>query len=134
MTWRNSSRASSNCTSPPAFTWTNLQFIVTATGTNTTLRFALENDPSYFGLDDVRVTPVPTPVFRTAARVISQFALTWGTATDLVYQVQYKTNLFQSDWLNWGAPILATNSALTIYDTSDPSPNAQRYYRLIVSP
>lgn len=135
--WNTNASASNSVfawTSPPAFTWTNLQFIVTATGTNTTLRFALENDPSYFGLDDVRVTPVPTPVFRTAARVISQFALTWGTATDLVYQVQYKTNLFQSDWLNWGAPILATNSALTIYDTSDPSPNAQRYYRLIVSP
>ncbi len=135
--WNTNASASNSVfawSSPPAFTWTNLQFIVTATGTNTTLRFALENDPSYFGLDDVRVTPMPATVFRTAARVTSQFALTWGTATDLVYQVQYKTNLLQGNWLNWGAPILATNSALTIYDANDPSPNAQRYYRLIVSP
>ena len=48
-------------TTPPAMGWTNMKFIVTATGTNTTLQFAVENDPAYFGLDDVSVTPVNPP-------------------------------------------------------------------------
>lgn len=43
---------------PPAFSWTNFQFTVAATSTNTTLQFLAENQPGYFGLDDVSVTPL----------------------------------------------------------------------------
>ena len=35
--------------------WTNMEFIVSATGTNTVLAFGFRNDPSYFGLDDISV-------------------------------------------------------------------------------
>ena len=50
-----------NVTSPGVFAWTNQKFIVTATGTTTTLQFGFENDPAYFGLDDISVTPVNPP-------------------------------------------------------------------------
>jgi alpha-tubulin suppressor-like RCC1 family protein len=46
-------------TNPPAFSWTNLQFLVTATGANTVLQFDAENDNAWFGLDDVSVLPEP---------------------------------------------------------------------------
>ncbi|HEX7653462.1 MAG TPA: hypothetical protein VF607_08150, partial [Verrucomicrobiae bacterium] len=41
-------------------TWTQFQFIVIASGTATPLEFGFQNDPAYFGLDDVTVTPVNT--------------------------------------------------------------------------
>jgi hypothetical protein len=44
---------------PPAFGWTNLEFLVMATDTNTTLEIRAENVPGYFGLDEISVTPVP---------------------------------------------------------------------------
>ena len=37
---------------------TNLQFAVRATGTSTVLQFRFQNEPSYFGLDDVSVVPL----------------------------------------------------------------------------
>jgi Pro-kumamolisin, activation domain/Bacterial Ig-like domain (group 3)/Immunoglobulin domain/Domain of unknown function (DUF5011)/Viral BACON domain len=48
-------------TNPPTMAWTSLKYIVTATGNNTTLQFAAENDPAYFGLDDISVIPVNPP-------------------------------------------------------------------------
>jgi uncharacterized repeat protein (TIGR03803 family) len=44
-------------TNAPAFNWTNLQFEIVATGSSTVLDFGFKNDPSYFGLDAVSVTP-----------------------------------------------------------------------------
>jgi hypothetical protein len=46
---------------PPALSWTNKNLIVTATGSSTTLQFGYRNDPNYFGLDDISVTPVSLP-------------------------------------------------------------------------
>src|SRR5208282_672100 len=46
---------------PGVLAWTNQKFIVTATGTNTVLQFGLRNDPAYFGIDDISVTPVALP-------------------------------------------------------------------------
>ena len=135
--WNTNSAASNavlTLTYPPAFPWVNEQFLLTATCTNTTLEFVAQDFPNYFGLDDVQVTPVPKTEFRSAVCSANSFQLTWGAATNLVYQVQYKTNLWQTNWLNWGDPITATSSALSIWDANDPATNAQRFYRLIVSP
>src|SRR5208282_6027042 len=79
--------------------WTNLQFIVTATGPSTVLQFGFQDNHYYLGLDDISVAPVPVPAFQTATRTSSTFNLTWGTMTGLVYQVQYKTNLLQTNWI-----------------------------------
>jgi PKD repeat protein len=46
----------------PALGWTNLQFVVTATGTNTVLQFGFRDDPSYLGLDDISVVPAQSGI------------------------------------------------------------------------
>jgi hypothetical protein len=46
-----------NQTNIPAIGWTNLQFNVSATGTNTVLEFGFRDDPSFLGLDDISVYP-----------------------------------------------------------------------------
>ena len=35
----------------------------------------------------------------------------------------------QTDWLNWGPPIVATNSTMTMLDTLEPDPC--RFYRVM---
>jgi PKD repeat protein len=42
---------------PESIGWTNLQFVVSATGTNTVLEFGFRDDPSFLGLDDISVYP-----------------------------------------------------------------------------
>jgi hypothetical protein len=123
-----------NQTNMPFTTWTNLQFIVTATGASTVLQFGFRDDPYYLGLDDISVTPIPVPSFLAATKTSSTFNLTWGTMTGLVYQVQYKTNLPQTNWINLGKPLIATSTNLTVSDTNAISSSPQRFYRLVVSP
>ncbi|MDR3459342.1 MAG: protease pro-enzyme activation domain-containing protein [Verrucomicrobiae bacterium] len=117
--------------SPGAFSWTNLQFIVTANAAGTVLQFGAENDAAYFGLDDIGVTHVPALTFKTAIRTNGIFNLAWATATGLVYQVQYKTNLLQTNWLSLIKPTTAASTNLSATDTSSSS---QRFYRLGVAP
>jgi hypothetical protein len=114
--------------------WTNLQFIVTATGPSTVLQLGFRDDPYYLGLDDISVTPVPVPAFRAATKTSSSFNLTWGTMAGLVYQVQYTTNLVQTNWINLGKPLIATNVNLTMSDTNAISSSPQRFYRVQVLP
>jgi hypothetical protein len=52
-------------TNLPATGWRNLQFVVTATGTNTVLQFGSRDDSSYLGLDDVSVLPTPAGTLKT---------------------------------------------------------------------
>jgi hypothetical protein len=59
--------------------------------------------------------------------------LAWITASGFTYQVQYKTNLLQSEWINLGPPTAATGILLTISDTNAPLSSSQRFYRLVVS-
>ena len=92
------------------------------------------DDPYYFGLDDISVTPFTAPAFQATTRISSTFNMTWGTTTGLVYQLQYVTNLLQTNWINLGSPLVATKSSLTVSDTNALSSSPQRYYRFMVSP
>jgi len=120
-------------TSPPAFAWTNLQFLVSATDTNTTLQIQAENYANYFGLDDIAVTPIPAPTFQTAVASGNDFLLCWLTAPGLAYQVQYKTDLAQLGWVNLGGSFVATNSTSTLLDSNAIRSAPKRYYRVVVS-
>jgi len=119
---------------PPAFAWTNFNFVVTATGTNTTLQFGAENQLDYFGLDDVSVTVVPPPSFSGLARATNGLAFTWNTLANVGYILQYKTNLLQPNWLNLGGTNTATTNTLTQSDTNAFGASPQRFYRVSVSP
>lgn len=119
-------------TNPPVWAWTNLQFLVTAGGSQSVLQFGFQNNPAYFGLDDVSVTPVPPAVLQSVALAGSNVRLRWSALSNLVYQVQYKTNLFQAGWVNLGKAVTATNSSITTTDA--PGSDPQRFYRLLVLP
>ena len=121
-------------TSPPALTWTNLQFMVLATSTSTVLQLGAENNDNYFGLDDISVTAIPPLKFQSAAPGANGLALGWSAAPGVVYQVEYRTNLLQTNWLALGSPITATNAYLTLSDTNARPTSPSRFYRLMASP
>jgi len=132
----NSPSANTICSlvSPPVLTWTNLLFMVTATGASTVLQFAVENDNGYFGLDDVSVTPLAEPRFQTAWVSATSFNLAWIAAAGLSYQAQYKTNLLQGNWQNLGPAVTPNSGALTASDPNALQSSQQRFYRLVVAP
>jgi hypothetical protein len=120
---------------PPAFGWTNFNFVVTAAGPATVLQFGAENDPSGFGLDDVSVTPIPRPSFSSVQNTPGGLALTWLTLPNVGYLLQYKTNLLQPGWLSLGGATTAVTNTLTLVDASPAPPiSSQRFYRVVVSP
>ena len=116
----------------PSPGWTNLLFIVTATGPGTILQFGSQDDNSYLGLDDVSVVPLPVTSFRSAVKANNNITFTWNTLAGLAYQLQYKTNLTQANWINLGNPGAATGATATTADVAPADP--QRFYRLIVLP
>ena len=131
MSW-NTNLASTNTllslTNPAAFAWTNMQFIVAAAGTNTTLLFAAQNNPDWFGLDDVNVWPIPNPSFRSVVKTNgNNLIFSWNALSNFAYQVQYSTNLAKTNWV-----ILSTNTAtgpiLTYTNAFGSDP--QRFYRI----
>jgi hypothetical protein len=113
--------------------WTNLQFIVTATASSAVLQLGFRDDPYYLGLDDVSVTPVPVTAFQPAIlmQTNNAFNFTWNAITGLVYQVQFKTNLLQTNW-SVLANIAATNTAMTFVDTNPITGSPQKFYRLLL--
>jgi hypothetical protein len=121
----------------PFTAWTNLQFIVTATSVSTVLQFGFEDTPYYLGLDDISVTPIMPPAFKAAQQTTAPttaFNLTWSAVAGLVYQVQYNTNLLQTNWINLGSPITATTNTLSISDTNAFSSSPSRFYRVVELP
>jgi hypothetical protein len=123
-----------NQTNMPYTTWTNLQFIVTAASASTVLQFGFKDPPSYLGLDDISVTPISPPVFKTAQKAINTFNLTWSAVTGLAYQAQYTTNLLQTNWINLGGPLVATNGTVTLSDPNASSSSPCRFYRVVELP
>jgi hypothetical protein len=119
-----------NQTNVPAMAWTNLQFLVAATAATTPLRFGFRNDPAYFGFDDVSVTPVAPLFFKSTVKSADDFQLAWNSTPGVVYQIQYKTNLLQPDWINLGSATAAQTNTLTMTDTNAFQSSAQRFYRV----
>lgn len=120
-------------TNPPAFDWTNFQFVVTADATNTVLEFAAEHDQNYFGLDDVTVTPVPPVGFANVWADTNGFNLTWLSLAGLNYNIQYTTNLDQADWQTL-SPIAALTNVTAFVDTNMAPGCGQAFYRLVFVP
>jgi hypothetical protein len=112
--------------------WTNLQFIVTATGSSTVLQFGFRNNPAWFGLDDISVVAIPPAIFSSLTKTNNNVSFSWSAMAGLMYQVQYTTNLTQPNWINLGNAITATNSTATATDA--PGTDSQRFYQLLVLP
>ncbi|SPE48899.1 putative Tripeptidyl-peptidase I [Verrucomicrobia bacterium] len=112
--------------------WTNLRFSAWSSGTNTDFRLGFQDDPSYLGLDDVTVTPIPQPNFQTASNSGGAITFSWSAVPGADYQVQYRTDLTHGDWTNLGNILTATNATAT---ASDPTAaDRQRFYRVVLAP
>jgi subtilase family serine protease len=119
----------------PFTAWTNLQFMVAATSASTVLQIGFEDTPYYLGLDDVSATPVSSSLIKLAQKPAAKnadFNFTCGATAGLRYQVQYKTNLFQTNWINLGKPLVAATNTLTISDTNAFLCSPRRFYRLVI--
>jgi uncharacterized repeat protein (TIGR03803 family) len=75
-----------------------------------------------YGRGTVFQLSVPmTPAFRTVTQKGGKLTLTWSTFAGQSYQIQQKTNLTQTNWINLGTATTATNSTATTSDTIEPS-------------
>lgn len=116
---------------PSTGEWTNMQFTVPATANSTILEFGSRNDTSYFGLDDVSVTPV-TPVLQALTKAGKSIQFSWNSLSGFAYQLQYSTNLSKGNWSNLGSSIPATGTSTSVTTTIGPDP--QRFYRIQLIP
>jgi subtilase family serine protease len=110
------------------FDYSNLVFVVQATANLTALKLGFRNDNGVFSLDNVSVVPVPTPTIQTAAVVNHALQLGWNALPGLNYQVQYKTNLLQSSWIDLSTVITATGNHMMFTDSL--ASLHSRFYRL----
>jgi len=78
--------------------WLPYQFLVTATGSTSTLKFGFRDDPAYLGLDEVFVSAIAPPVFQSIVKTNKLINLSWSALPDYIYGLQYKTNLMQTNW------------------------------------
>ena len=60
------------------------------------------------------------------------FSLSWSAIPGRTYQVQYKTDLNEAEWNDFGAPITAHDLTITIDDLIGA--NARRFYRVGLLP
>ena len=60
----------------------------------------------------------------------SHVEISWNSAADFTYLVQYSTNLNVSDWFDLGPPMMGTGSPMTVTDAI-PTGSAQKLYRVL---
>jgi len=72
------------------------------------------------------------PVFQTPTQNGNSINLAWTSIAGLSYQVQYATNLTQSNWVSIGAAVVATNSTSFASDFLGSAP--QKFYRVLLLP
>ena len=114
----------------PALGWTNLQFMVTATGTQTDLQFGFRDDLSYLGLDDLRVVPAQVTVNAPQLNILPSGAnviLTWP-AIFTAFTLQSTTNLISPIVWDTVSPVsTVVNGQNTVTNSTSVT---QQYYRL----
>ena len=71
------------------------------------------------------------PRLQAVAKAGNTLTFTWSATAGRAYQVQYKTNLTEPNWLNLGSPITGTGGTATAFDLMT---NAQRFYRVELLP
>jgi hypothetical protein len=79
---------------------------------------------------DPAAQPSDAPYLQPLTQTSGVLTLAWTAVPGERYQVQYKSDLIQTNWANLCDPITATNASTT---ASDPiGPDLQRFYRIIV--
>ena len=121
----------------PALGWTNLQFVVTATGPSTVLQFGFRDDPTSLGLDDISVVPAQPCIVGISLSGTNLVINANNGLSGRSYFVLMTTNLTlpPSQWMPVATMVLNTSGNFTLTATNAVDPNApQRFYRLELSP
>ena len=116
-------------TNAGAFGWTNLQFVVPAASTSSTLQFYFNNGPGAFGLDDVSVGTA-APVLQSATVTGGNITFTWNGIANYSYQIQSTTNIITPNWTNMSAPITGTGNPVSASEPAGTGP--KRFYRVLL--
>jgi hypothetical protein len=111
--------------------WTNMQFTLPATNTSTVLSFGFRNDPAFYGFDDVSVMAEKPVLLQPTQRGGLQ-TFFWNAIVGGNYQVQYTTNLNNTNWISLGGTIAATNVIMTT--TNAALTNGAEYFRVLLVP
>ncbi len=114
---------------------------VLTNGIGSDARFALPNGVAVDSRGNVYVADqghnairrgIPLPVCQAAALANDTLTLTWNAAVGQVLQMQYTTDVGQSNWISLGEQFVCTNSTIQVPDLVISG--AQRYYRVLVTP
>lgn len=74
----------------------------------------------------------PPPAFSSAIVSNDQLTLSWSSLSGQTYRVQYSTNILGINWTDLLPDVTATNSNAS--ESVSTSPDAQRFYRVMVLP
>ena len=107
----------------PAFTVTNVTGASVSNNYSVIITSASGSVTSSVVVVNVELPPVTTG----RSTNVGGITFTWGSTSNLVYQLQYATNLISPGWQNIGAPITATNNLIS---TSDIPSGSQGFYRV----
>ncbi|MGD0261293.1 MAG: hypothetical protein ABSD29_15885 [Verrucomicrobiota bacterium] len=77
-----------------------------------------------------QMAPV-TPAITSPACAGGTLSFQWTAISNAAYQVQYSTNLLQTNWMNLGSTLTATN---TFMSSSYAATNQQGFYRIMNQP
>jgi uncharacterized repeat protein (TIGR03803 family) len=72
------------------------------------------------------------PAFQSVMRTGNTIGFTWNALAGHLYQVQFTTNLLQTNWTDLAAPIAATSSTASATDAIGP--DFRRFYRVLLLP
>jgi PKD repeat protein len=121
-------------TNLPALGWTNLQFLVTATGAGTVLEFGFRDDPSYLGLDDISVQPAQQPGIASFSRSGANLVFNGSNGVaGARFHLLTTTNVMlpRSQWAPVATNVLGAGGNFTVTLTNAVNPsNRERFYIL----
>jgi PKD repeat protein len=116
----------------PALGWTNLQFVVVASTSTTTLRLGFRDDPSYLGVDSIGVFPLQPVV---ASVSVSGRTLLLNAHNGLeghTYSVLRSSNpsLPLNQWTSIATNVLNASGDFTFTLSNEVDPGTRRFYIL----
>ena len=123
-----------NRTNGAILAWTQLKYVLAATGNSTTLQFQSQNNTYGFGLDDVSVLPLPSLQFSAVTTSGSSVTLSWNSLAGVGYQVQYSASAAPTAWTALGGKVTASGVVTSVTDNGALAGGAQRFYRLVLGP
>jgi len=109
---------------------TNLTLVLTGVKSNITGNYdaVLSSSNSSIASAVSTLKVLNEPLFQSPIVITNSLLLSWAAAQGKVYQLQYKTNLNQSNWVNLGSPVTASNTA--VFATNILGSDRQRFYRV----